>query len=218
MSVAVAHRPDRSRTAPQMAVRQMPLTRYDRAWMAVMRATDLLLRRVYGVQSFNDDPNCLLRIARGTASHDVLLSDGVAVHAGDPIIALHFWNERMPRFGPSGPDFAWARLFRHRVLFSLHALACHLKKNDEWDDARAIFGCVTFGSRARRWQIRLAAARFGFELVPGEPPNGLHQRGEDILIWGFVRAFNPAALHRHSLWRDRTELWISRARLLRRCE
>ena len=48
----------------------------------------------------------------------------------------------------------------------------------------------------------------------GRPPTGLHELGEDMLIWAFARAFNPAALRRHKLRRDRTELWISRDRLL----
>lgn len=172
-----------------------------------------MLRRVYGVRSFTDHPDCLLRIARAAAPREIVLNDGTQVHPGEPITLLHFWNEHIPRFPPDRPDFAWARLFCRRMHFSLCALSRHLAEDSGWDDVRAIHGCVNFGSRRRRWQIQLAAARFGFELVPVEVPCGLHEMGEDILIWCFARAFNPAALRRHVLWRDRTELWVSRNRL-----
>lgn len=217
MSLAVANRPEPSRAATQTAAGHPP-SRYDRAWMAMMSATDAVLRRVYGVQTFNDHPDCFLRIARGTAPHDLWLSDGTAVHVGDPVAMLHFWNEHMPPFKPGGPDLAWAHLFRYRMIFSLQALADYLRSTHAWDDVQAIHGCVNFGNRRRRWQIRLAAARFGLELVPVEPRSGLHERGEDMLIWGFARAFNPMSLRRHVLWRDRTELWVSRASLLRQYE
>lgn len=213
MSLAVANRPAERHTADHTAPRQVPARRYDWAWAAVMTAVDAVLRRVYGVQSFTDHPDCLLRIAHATAPREIRLDDGTVVHAGEPIALLHFWNEHIPRFPPGGPDLAWAKIFRHRMNLSLRALARHLQEHSGPDEVRAIHGCVNFGSRRRRWQIQLAAARFGFELVPVEIPCGLHEMGEDILIWCFARAFNPAALPRHVLWRERTELWISRDRL-----
>lgn len=216
MSLAVANRSEQSPTAVPAAERQMPANRYDRVWATVMTATDSVLRRVYGVESFTDDPACLLRIARATAPRGLALADGTVMRAGEPIAVLHFWNEHIPRFAPGGPDLAWAKAFRHRMLISLRELARHLSEDRSWDDVQAIHGCVNFGSRRRRWQIQLAAARFGFELVPTDAPGGLHEMGEDILIWCLARAFNPAALRRHVLWRDRTELWISRASLISR--
>ena len=219
MSLAVANRSAERHAPEHTASRQVPASRYSRSdsvWAAVMTATDAVLRRVYGVQSFTDHPDCLLRIARTAAPREIVLSDGTRVHPGEPIALLHFWNEHIPRFSPGGPDLAWAKLFRHRMNLSLGALSHHLAEDRSWDDVRAIHACVNFGSRRRRWQIQLAAARFGFELVPVEVPCGLHEMGEDILIWCLARAFNPAALRRHVLWRDRTELWISRESLTSR--
>ena len=196
MSLAVANRSEQRQSAAATAERHLPANRYDRVWATVMTATDSVLRRVYGVQSFTDSPDFLLRIARATAPRELRLGDGTLVHPGQPIALLHFWNEHIPRFAPRGPDLAWARIFRHRMQSSLRALARHMEEDHAWDDTQAIHGCVNFGSRRRRWQIQLAAERFGFELVPVDVPCGLHEIGEDILIWCFARAFNPVALRR----------------------
>lgn len=219
MSLAVAN-PTEERhtttTVPRRLDRQAPYRRSDRAWTVLMTATDAVLRRVYGVQSFSQHPDCLLRIARISAPRQLALADGTLVRVGEPIAILHFWNEHIPRFAPMGPDLAWANVFRRRMLMSLRELAHCLESDPSWDGVHAIHACVNFGSRRRRWQIQRVAARFGFELVPNDMSCGLHEWGEDILIWAFARAFNPAALRRHVLWRDRTELWISRASLTNR--
>jgi hypothetical protein len=186
----------------------------DLLWAVLVRTADAALRRWYGVQEFTDDPTCLFRISRTTAPHDVQLSDGTRIVAGEPIALLHIWNEQLPRFSLVGPDFRWAQLIRRRMLASFSELARHLDQDPAWADVRSVHACVTFGSRRRRAQIRRTAARFGVELIDVGVPTGWHELGEDALIWAFARAFNPAALRRHCFRRDRTELWISRARLL----
>ncbi|HET6183371.1 MAG TPA: hypothetical protein VFA03_07225 [Acetobacteraceae bacterium] len=185
---------------------------------SVICGVDVVLRRWYGVREFTSDPGCLFRLARAPAPHEVRLSDGTVIAPGEEVLILHIWNEQVPRFRfPSGPDLMWALDVRSRLLRSFRLLARHLAEESDTQHIRAIHGCVAFGSRRRRWQLRRAAARFGFDLIDdAERPKGLHERGEDVLIWVFTRAFNPAALRRQPLWRDRTELWISRAELLRR--
>jgi hypothetical protein len=216
MSLAVASATEDRDSTASPAVRRPAPSRYDRAWLLLMTGTDAVLRRVYGVQSFTNHPECLLRIARIASPRQVELGDGTLVRQGDAIAILHFWNEHLPPFAPAGPDLAWALTFRERMLVSLRELTQYLDEHGAWDDVRAIHACVKFGSRRRRWQIQRAAARFGFELLASDVPCGLHEWGEDMLIWALARAFNPAALRRHVLWRDRTELWISRAGLTSR--
>lgn len=191
--------------------------RRDRLWAVLVRAADWFLRRWYGVREFTDDPSCLLRLALAPAPHAVSLGDGTRVDAGETVAMLHIWNEQIPRFRLAGPDLRWAIDVRRRLDVSFQALAQHLEHDPEWKDIRGIHACVTFGSQRRRWQIRRAAARFGFELIEdGAPAKGLHEFGEDFLIWAFTRAFNPAALRRQRFRRDRSELWISRQKLLGR--
>jgi hypothetical protein len=189
----------------------------DRLWALLVRATDWVLRRWYGVREFTDDPACLLRLALAPAPHAVSLSDGTRIEAGETVAMLHIWNEQIPRFRRTGPDLRWAIDVRRRLNRSFRALALHLEHDPAWWDIRGVHACVTFGSRRRHWQIRRAAARFGFELIEnGAPAEGLHELGEDFLIWAFTRAFNPAALRRQRFRRDRSELWISRQKLLGR--
>ncbi len=188
----------------------------DRLWAVLVRGADVVLRRWYGVHEFTDDPSCLLRLALAPAPHAVTLSDGTRIEAGEIVGMLHIWNEQIPRFRMGGPDLCWAIDVRRRLQRSLQALAGHLEQDPAWKQVRGIHACAVFGSR-RRWQIRRAAGRFGFELIEdGAPARGLHEMGEDFLIWAFARAFNPAALRRAPFRRDRTELWISREKLLRR--
>lgn len=204
------------RFVPQPFVRRAP-GRRDRLWSLFVRAADVGLRRWYGVREFTDDPLCLLRLALAPAPHAVTLSDGTRIEAGETVAMLHIWNEQIPRFRLTGPDLCWATDLRRRLLRSFRALARHLEHDPAWADIRGVHACVTFGSRRRRAQIARAAAGFGFDLIEdGAPAEGLHERGEDFLIWAFTRAFNPTALRRQRFRRDRTEVWISRRTLLDR--
>jgi len=188
----------------------------DRLWALLVRTADGVLRRWYGVREFTDDPSCLLRLALAPAPHAASLSDGTRIESGEMVGILHIWNEQVPRFRPDGPDLRWATDVRRRLRRSFQALAEHLEQDPAWRQVRGIHGCVAFGNRRRREQIRRAAEGFGFELVgDGAVPRGLHGLGEDFLIWAFARAFNPGALRRSPFRRDRTELWISREALLR---
>lgn len=201
---------------PVQAVRRRPPGRgwRDILWTSAVRFTDWFLRRWYRVREFTADPDCLIRIGHTKATRPIVLSDGVHVHPGDQVLDLHIWNEQLPRFFGPGADFTWATLIRRNLLHSVKSLARHLAHDLQCQSLVAIRARVTFGSRRQAAQIRRAAARFGFEMVDAGSPNRLHELGEDILIWAFARAFNPAALRHHKLRRDRTELWISRDRLL----
>ncbi len=203
-------------TPPARAVRRRPPRRgwRDRIWTVLVRVTDWFLRRYYRVREFTEDPDCLIRVGHTHATRRIDLSDGTTLSPGDPVIDLHMWNEQLPRFFGGSADFSWATLIRRNLRHSIRQLARHLADHPDCQSIVAVRACVTFGSRRRQAQMRRAAAQFGFELVEGGPPNGLHEMGEDILIWAFARAFNPAALRRHKLRRDRTELWISRDRIL----
>ena len=205
--------------APPTPVRRPmrpPPSRRDRLWVSLVRVADIVLRRWYGVREFTDDPACLLRLAFAPAPHAVALSDGTRIEAGETVAVLHIWNEHVPRFRLGAPDISWAIDVRRRMLRSFAGLARHLEHDPAWRDIRGIHACITFGSRLRRAQIRRFSARLGFDLIEDGVPVGLHEFGEDFLIWALTRAFNPGALRRQPFRRDRMEVWISRQRLLGR--
>ncbi len=207
---------ERAPATPVRSPSRLRPSRRDRFWVSIVRVADRLLRRYYGVREFTDDPSCLLRLALAPAHRAVTLSDGTRVDAGETIAVLHIWNEQIPRFRLTGPDIGWATDVRRRLLRSFRDLARHLEHDPAWRDVQAIHACITFGNRRRRAQIRRAASHFGFDLIEDGVPAGLHEFGENFLIWALTRAFNPGALRRQPFRRDRMEVWISRERLLGR--
>jgi hypothetical protein len=186
----------------------------DVLWRLPIRVVDVALRRLYRIESYTPDPACVLRIAVVPARRIVRLRDGVIIQPGEEVIALHFWNEQLPRFSSRGPDFLWGVTVRKGMQRSLSALARQMTENPAWREIRAIHACVAFGNRPG--QLRRTASRFGFELVEGDAPPMLRGLGEDVVCWGLIRAFNPGALRRHRFRRARSELWMSRDRLLNR--
>lgn len=190
----------------------------DETWTALVGRFDSVLRRCNGVFEFTADPRCLLRVSLDRARSTVELSDGTRVQAGEPVGVLHFWNEHMPRFPQGGADLHWAKTMRLRVKESLPMLAEHVASDPLWRDVQAMRGGAAFSGALRTGQMRRVAGAFGFEVIPSQV-SGLrraHALGEDFLLWGFARAFNPATLHQQRFFRPRQDLWISRATLLGR--
>jgi hypothetical protein len=190
----------------------------DELWLALVGSVDAMLRSLYGIQEFTDDPHCVLRIGISPARMPVAMSDGTRICVGQPVGELHLWNEHIPRYSEPGPDLGWAADMRRRILHSLQLLAQHVERHPAWHQLPAFRADATLSSRLGDIQIRRLALRHGFELV--EPPSSrfrqLHAIGDSVSAWSLTRAFNPAALSRQRFLRDHHELWISRAMLLKR--
>jgi hypothetical protein len=58
---------------------------------------DALLRHLYQIREFTDDPNRVLRLAIKQAVTPLSLSDGTGIMPGDPVGELHLWNDHVPR-------------------------------------------------------------------------------------------------------------------------
>jgi hypothetical protein len=186
----------------------------------LVRSFDALLSQYYGIHEFTDDPECIIRVARARAGRDIVLSDGTSLRAEDPVLDLHWWNERLPRIPERGPDPAWAAAMRRRILSSLRGLGRHLAGVHDYDDVRGLRAEIVFGTRMGRQQLVRAARRFGFDVVERQSPHGLtaqlHHAGDSILLWGLIWAYNPGGLKHKPLLRERDELWISRTALVHR--
>lgn len=179
-----------------------------------------LLSSRNGVYPFTDDPSCILRISATKADRSVVLSDGTPVRHGDPLIELHWTNERLPRIPEHGPDLGWATAMRRGIETSLRALARYLVSHERDCGAAAIHASMVFGTRLGSGQVDRWARRIGFELIEREPAAtlGTHLRGigDGLLLLGLTWAFNPGGLKHKPFFRDRYEIWISRATLLDR--
>jgi hypothetical protein len=193
------------------------LQRPDGFWTTVVGSIDAVLRSWHGIHEFTDDPDCVFRVAVARAQYDILLSDGTQIRGGDPIGALHFWNEHLRRYTGNGPDLAWAADMRRRVLHSLRLLASHVAREPAWQEVRAFHADATLSRRLGDTQMRRLAERYGFEQVdpPASIEHELRRIGDSFNAFALTLAFNPHALLHQPFLRGRHELWITRDVLLR---
>jgi hypothetical protein len=160
---------------------------------------------------------CVFRVAVTRAPYSALLADGTFVRVGEPIGSLHFWNEHLARFPHAGPDLHWAKIMQLRVRRSLEELCRHVEENPAWAEVTAIRAEAALPRRPLAGpQLQRVARRFGFEArhAPPVPRGRVSLVAENILLWGFARAYNPLALSRHHLLQGRQELWLSRKALI----
>lgn len=186
---------------------------------ALVIGLDRWLRRRQGIVAFCQDPDCLLRISKATAPVTTVLSDGIRVNAGDPIIELHFWNERLPRLPEGGVGLRWALWAGHRFARSLELLADHVVKDVRLSQVVALRSETIFTTADNGRALAGVARHLGFdvcEMPRSGPRAGLMNWGKGLLSWALVWAFNPHAAGRRTLLRRPLSVWMSRETLLSR--
>ena len=191
----------------------------DRAWIASVGGIDRVLRRRYQVCEYTTSGSCVLRIGLDRAHRPALLDDNTLVRVGDAIGSLHLWNEQLPRFPLSGPDLHWAKTMQIRVRHSLEELCDYVEDNPAWDGVEAFRAEIALSLRLLAGEkLRHVAKSYGFEAASfcDVHHSRLFLIAENMLTWGFARAYNPLALPRHQLFRGRQQLWLSRKVLVER--
>ncbi len=176
----------------------------------LIRGLDWVLRRANGVYEFTADPACLLRLARARAPYPLLLLEGT-VQKGEPVLALHLWNEQIPPLPADGADLAWARAVSRGFVASLHAVAAEMARDPRLAQARAVGGTVAFLSpHDRPAQVRLLR-RLGFTIVPYRPPLGrLGELAENAYAWLLMWTYNVVSARRRSPFRlQRLGVWMT---------
>ena len=195
----------------------LPATWPDEMWAGSVGRCDAVLRGFYGVREFTDDPACVFRIGVGKARATLRLSDGTLVRSGEAVGTLHFWNEHLPRRGSYGRGLGWACAMRSRVVRSLAVLAAFVETDPAWREIAAFHAEAGLSVRPGSRQVERVVRRYGFERTAAEPSllRRVHDLGDDFLLWGLARAFNPGALRRLRFLREHQDLWISRTALQR---
>jgi len=170
---------------------------------------DALLRRAYGVFTFCDDEQCVLRIRLIEASHALKLADQT-VRPGDTVLELHLWNEHIPPLPPDGPDMAWALQMRRLLIHSFHALAQEVHQNPSLAGVRAIVGVSVMLSPQGHPASAQLLQRLGFTILPYHRPLGrFGEFWENFYSWWIMWTFNVASLrHRRFFHLYRAELWM----------
>jgi hypothetical protein len=192
-----------------------------RVGRCLVRALDAVLRRSLHVQSFTNDPVCILRLSPGRAREALVLEDGTQIRPGDPVIDLHFWNERVPPMPESGPDLRWAREMYRRFVASLRLLAQHLAESPSHAGVRAIRGEFGFLSGEGLDAQHDLFRRLGLEVRRLRAARGAWGRfGEfwqNLFSYWLIWTYNPASLRdKHLLDLERCQVWMSRGALLAR--
>ena len=177
---------------------------------------DRWLRHRLGIYEYSTAERCLLRAERCRADASVELADGVRVRAGDPLLRLHLWNERVPSMGSRGPSIGWARQIEQDLAVSLRELARHLAPEAGGDPVVAVCAQVHLASEHQRLQMARIFGRFGFQMIPTDRTHLLRDFGESLLVALLVFATNPISLRNGLLRRGCERVMISRAQLLRR--
>jgi hypothetical protein len=184
---------------------------------AIIRSFDHWLASVEGVFPFSDDPECILRLQEGRAPHQLPLPEG-PVNAGEPVLFIHLWNERLPLYPPSGPDLSWAALVFRRFIHSLQLAARYLRSQPQYHVMRAIGGVSVLLPAANRAGQTHPLVSMGFTLFPYRSRLGSFGIfWENFYSWWVMWAYNPASHQGRSLFSlQRTEMWMHVERFLQR--
>lgn len=183
----------------------------------LIRRFDGLLRRAYGVVEFCDDPQCLLRVQLARCPRPLRLSDGTEMQRGEAVLMLHLWNEHIPPMGSAGPDLLWTAKVRRGLIRSLRHVAAFVATDPQLAGVRAVGGITVLVPLDDDGRSAPLMGRLGFDVV-SRPPGWLGRFGqfwENLYAWALMWAFNAPSLRRKQLLRlQRTEVWMSRQRLL----
>lgn len=184
---------------------------------AVIRRFNAFLSRRLKIFPFCDAEDCLVRLQITKASHRVGLLGGI-VEEGEPVLAIHLWNEHVPKMTAEGSDLAWAALTGRLFVQSLHAAGKHIRENINLDGIRAVCGATAVFSPFHPSGAVELMQRLGFTVLPYRSPLGrFGEFWENFYSWWIIWVYNPAGLRGRRFWDlRRSEIWMPIEEFLRR--
>jgi hypothetical protein len=132
------------------------------------------------------------------------------VEAGEPVLALHLWNEHVPPLPPDGPDIAWATRSQRLFVRSLRAVAGQMRHDTRLAGVRAVGSATAlFAPDDSSGGVRLMQ-RLGFTVTPYHSPLGhLGEFWENFYSWWIMWTFNAVSLRtRQLIHMRRSEMWM----------
>lgn len=183
----------------------------------LVRLLDGVIRRSSQVFEFSSDAGCLLRLQFASAPRTIHLPD-TTLAAGDGVLLLHLWNERLPPYPPGGADLSWALTTLRRFEHSLCLVADFLQTDPRATPVRGVGGMTILLETGLHASGRQFVQRLGFQVFPYASPLGrFGEFWENFYSWIIIWTYNPRSLPRQSLLAlRRSEIWISREAFLRR--
>lgn len=177
---------------------------------AVVCWIDTLLRKIQRIYEFTDDPECILRIQLKRAAHSVTLG-GERILKGDPVLAVHAWNERMPKIPKEGPTLEWALVLRRQVIYTFRKVAKEICLDHQYSQVRAVCGESALFSFVDHTGGTHLMQHLGFTVLPYYRPLGrFGEFWENLFSWWMMGTYNDASLRsRDFLHLQRTEIWMT---------
>lgn len=181
---------------------------------ALLRGLDRRMRGSQGLIEFDSSPDCMVRVSVFPAAERIVLSDGVVVERGAPVLDIHFWNERLPQ---TSPGIGFGGRFGRRLARSFGELSIAIQTDPKISHAVAVRGRLAFASERNQDEMARFGALFGFESVKPSRISlalRLHDIAEDVWLFLLTWTYNPNSLKGRSFWRRRENLWVSKERLI----
>lgn len=184
---------------------------------ALIRGLDALLRRATGVYEFSAEPGIILRLQIARAPHALPLPGG-EVPAGEPVLLLHLWNERMPPIPRAGPELGWAARTSRQFAYSLRAVAEQMGSSRRLAGIRAVGGVTILFFPGDRSGGERLMRRLGFTLMPWHLRLGrFGEFWENLYSWALLWTYNVASMNQRQLLAlRRAEFWMPVDDFLRR--
>ncbi len=177
---------------------------------AMLRAFDRWLARLYGVYEFTDDPDCLFRLSVSHLSRPLPLDDRM-IPAGEEVLIIHFWNERLPSLSREGATVAQAVRAQRQIVKSLQAVAAEIQRDPHLARVQAVGGVTALTTTAGSNGTAKLFRRLGFTIAPYS--NRLGRFGlfwENLYSWLLMWAYNEASLRHRPLFQlVRSNVWMS---------
>lgn len=184
---------------------------------AGIRWIDSIIRKSEHSYEYCDDPDCVLRVQLLPSPHPASFGDQV-IQKGDPLLAIHAWNERMPPIPPKGADLRWAINLRRQIQHSFRLLAKAMQSDGIYDPVKAIYGVSVLFSSTNHTGGRRMMQSFGFTILPYHNPMGkFGEFWENLFSWWLMYAYNTESMETRKFWQlERTEIWMDRDEFIRR--
>jgi hypothetical protein len=181
-------------------------------------ALDRVLRWRNGVFEYSLNAQCLFRLEQRSAEDTLILSDGTAVRAGDPVLVLHLWNEHLPIMGRGGPSVAWAHKMSRGIRSSLRELVCYLGLRPDLSDVCVLYADIRVSGASQAARAARTMARYGFETASEcvDRRRAPQRMADALFVLLMAGVTNPCTVRGAPMRQANLRIFISRAVLEQR--
>jgi hypothetical protein len=171
---------------------------------------DTFLSRLYGVYTFSDSADCILRLRITKAKKTAVLPDA-KIEPGDDLLEIHLWNEHMPALIEAESSMVWGSRTLRLFIQGLRQVEQQVRHDPRLAGVGAIRGEMIFLSTTRNPVRGHQMERLGFTVLPYHSKTGAFGEFlENFYSWWLMWAYNPLSIRGRGLTSNqRLEIWMS---------